>query len=76
MDEIDPVKVHAGDLFGETLLAICYCLTPSRLQVVDHQNNLTPRMFNLRDDFGDLKNPMEHSLDNRALLQSNRRLSR
>lgn len=28
LDEMDPVKVNPGDLFGETLLATCYSLPP------------------------------------------------
>lgn len=29
LDELDPVKVHAGELFGEALLATCYSISPN-----------------------------------------------
>lgn len=28
LDEMDPVKIQAGDLFGEALLTTCYSLSP------------------------------------------------
>lgn len=29
LDDLDPVKVHAGELFGEALLATCYSSSPN-----------------------------------------------
>ncbi|XP_044009038.1 lisH domain-containing protein ARMC9-like isoform X2 [Aphidius gifuensis] len=75
LDEIDPVKVNAGDLFGETLLAICYCLTPSHLQVVQDTHNLTPRTFNLYDETSDLNNSMNHTLDDQSIVQTCQRIT-
>ncbi|XP_011311063.1 lisH domain-containing protein ARMC9 isoform X2 [Fopius arisanus] len=42
LDEMDPVKVNVGDLFGETLLASCYSLNNLRSNSLDVMSVKSP----------------------------------
>ncbi|XP_043283210.1 lisH domain-containing protein ARMC9-like isoform X2 [Venturia canescens] len=39
LDDLDPVKVHAGELFGEALLATCYSVSPNITNVLSTRDD-------------------------------------
>ncbi|KAK0168382.1 hypothetical protein PV327_002189 [Microctonus hyperodae] len=78
LDEMDPVKIQAGDLFGEALLTTCYSISPFVMPIDKNEftmDSSSDVSHKVGDEFNVARNEEDKLLKNYCSIYHNQKLS-